>query len=436
MTFLLLPFVYAEDFHTRLEKARKALQEDQFDKTASFLHKLESKAPALKEIIPPKDLADIWFMRSILMYQKDQLPLEEWRQTLRLDPSYPFDRACIDDPSLYDVYLALTSEIAYQERVPSNIPQNRGNVKIFVNGTEKNHKDKFITGKHFVQVQCNEDTIKSFWSEIPSKQNWIHKCKKSERTGNTPYNEFSIPMTLEAAYPSLCSHVITVSKTSSPSNPEKEQKERTEKAQKQWNFVEGFANTEPYLARNIVESYINRYGDIDIEEIDKARALLETLPSEKERKQKYEEAKKSPYRFDVQYGLPIVDAQGSILLLDGMEYTFSLHKHLGFLWLGLGTSIRDFGRTFLMPEVSIQLEHIFYPFFFRAGIDIHLGLVFTESNMYTEGTTIYDSFYLSPQGSIGYAHKDHFEIALQFESNIVLELENYTTLGLRFGRRF
>ena len=117
---LLLAFsqlLYADPFQDALLDAKKHLANGDYAKMEKSLRKAEKKAPKMKTIANPKELADLWFMRSIAMQKKGELPLDMWRKTIIIDPGYEWDKACISDDMLFDLFLVIKDEIRDREKV-------------------------------------------------------------------------------------------------------------------------------------------------------------------------------------------------------------------------------------------------------------------------------------------------------------------------------
>ncbi|MEC7983942.1 MAG: hypothetical protein VX278_02185 [Myxococcota bacterium] len=472
---LLLAFsqmLYANPFQDALSEAKQHLAAEDFKNMEKALKKAEKQAPKMGAIASPKDLADLWFMRSIAMHKRGELPLDMWRKTMIIDPGYEWDKPCIADSMLYDLFLVIKDEIRDREKVDVQIPEKYGRAKLYFDGIQKYNGDLVSEGRHFFQIECPNGKIYGKWSSLNKKENWLKLCKAKfdvedmEKTDDftafDPFNEkiierkslCNLPEEPVIAQPAPekpkeeppPQPVVDSSGTSIMNDIRREQELEKKRLQVEihWSIIEQIIEEEPYIARPAISAFLKKYDGVDAEELEIANNRLKDFPTSKyKRGQNYTE--QNQWRISAYAGSSIyyqeIDGgwRGSI----GSDYAYvdlkaHAYRKLSFIWLGLGIFDRMNGAYHnIFPEFSLQYEYEAFPFYIRVGLNIPLG-GYLDYKLAPQplGETLSDAFYLEPHISGQYAISDRIDAGLQGSFYYMPSTGSYVVISANTAVRF
>ena len=122
MFFYLLCFdAFASDITTEFSNAKEAYNQKDYALMEEHLLKVEKLMGNHTRLIKPKQLSDIWMLRSLANHERGKEVLDDFRKALILHPNLTWDRKFLDDDMIRDVFYAISSEINYYYSSPQEL---------------------------------------------------------------------------------------------------------------------------------------------------------------------------------------------------------------------------------------------------------------------------------------------------------------------------
>ncbi|MFZ5481677.1 MAG: hypothetical protein ACOZNI_33245, partial [Myxococcota bacterium] len=174
-------------YAAHIATARTAILAKDWKAAKAALDAAEAAAPSNELLIQEKDLARLFFFRGLVEWRagdKDKAALDWWREAIALSPAYEPEADVLPESDGQDVYYALMGEVKAKEQITLNLPEDPGDVVLFVDGRRMEPFDAVIVGQHFVQMRCGEgNVVGSWWTFGPPPPDYLSLC------AGTPYPE-------------------------------------------------------------------------------------------------------------------------------------------------------------------------------------------------------------------------------------------------------
>lgn len=178
MFFILCNFAMADGFSDAIEEAKKALEQEKYSDMNRYLKTAKKEALKTKRIIPSDEFVDLYFIRAAAEFKQGNTDeaIPYLREALIASPNMEFKQGYTSDPSHFELFLSVQSEVSYRERIETSIPESYGSAEIYINGFRKDTGDKVPLGEHLAQIKCPKGEIFSKWTKFNGNYNWIKMC--------------------------------------------------------------------------------------------------------------------------------------------------------------------------------------------------------------------------------------------------------------------
>ena len=178
MFLLLCNFAMADGFSDAMEKAKKALKEEKYSDMNKFLKTAKKEAVKTKRIIPTDEFVQLYFLKAAAEFKQgnpdEAIPY--LRESLIASPKMEFENDYTSDPSHFELFLSVQSEVSYREKVDSQIPESYGLAEIYIDGFLKETGAQIPDGEHLAQIKCPKGEVFSKWTKFNGNFNWIKMC--------------------------------------------------------------------------------------------------------------------------------------------------------------------------------------------------------------------------------------------------------------------
>lgn len=163
-------------------------------KASSILRK-ELSCP--QRIPLTKDLAMIWVHRGYAeqMLGKDERVQRAWEQAFAIDAAVQMDPEILkglpelEQENLLNHFEQVRRLVEGQGILDPNIPDNKGEAKIFVNGRSLSSGQGVKAGEHLAQIVCPNDGLQSIWTTFEEPQEWFSMCPSGVEVSDAPAEE-------------------------------------------------------------------------------------------------------------------------------------------------------------------------------------------------------------------------------------------------------
>lgn len=182
MTLLFLvssAFAQEADFASLMTTARQAILAKDWDAANAALKAAEAAAPASATLISNADLARITFYQGVVVYRTEGVDpaMAVWRKTLVIAGDFAPEKDVLPEADAQDVFYALAEEQRNKEQVALGLPEDPGDVMIFVDGRRYEPLDSVYLGQHFVQLRCAEGNLVGSWYTFGAPPpDWLAPC--------------------------------------------------------------------------------------------------------------------------------------------------------------------------------------------------------------------------------------------------------------------
>jgi hypothetical protein len=159
--------------------AKQAILAKDWPAATAALVAAEAAAPTSANLISNADIARITFFRGVILYRSEGLDpaMEWWRKTLVIAPDFTPDQDVLPENDAQDVFYALAEEQRNKEQVSLGLPEDPGDIMIFVDGKRYEPLDSVYLGAHFVQLRCTEGNLVGSWYTFGSPPpDWLILC--------------------------------------------------------------------------------------------------------------------------------------------------------------------------------------------------------------------------------------------------------------------
>ena len=187
--FLLLFFSFSAGARTvedRVQDARTAIEEGDFERATSLLDEAEAFAPQSPIPVTREGLRNIAFYRGVLDHYLGEgvvsgYPTDStmnfFRQALVHDLSFEWDRSLVTDPDgdIEYVFQQLKDEVSSRNQSDSRVPLE-ASVRVFVDGALLASDDFIIQGRHLVQVMCPDTRVLGQWVDFGESPDFGCMC--------------------------------------------------------------------------------------------------------------------------------------------------------------------------------------------------------------------------------------------------------------------
>lgn len=199
------PAAWAQDVDVagQLATAKTAIQARDWAAALTALDAAEKAAPSNAALISNTDLARIYFFRGVVEARKAgslDPAMNWWRRALVIASDFQPDKDVLPDVESQDVFYALSEEQRGKEQVVLNLPEDPGDVMIFIDGRRYEPTDSVYTGTHFVQMRCEDSSLVGAWYTLGAPPpDWLVLCSggsyPSANPGGKPPKEPKPPKT-------------------------------------------------------------------------------------------------------------------------------------------------------------------------------------------------------------------------------------------------
>ena len=184
---VLLSFsVEARTVEDRVQDARTAIEEGDFERATTLLDEAEAYAPESPIPVTREGLRNIAFYRGVLDHYLGEgvasgYPTDStmnfFRQALAHDLGFEWDRSLVNDPDgdIEYVFQQLRDEVSSRNQAASGVPLE-GVVRVFVDGAMVSADDFIIHGRHLVQVMCPDSRVLGEWVEFGDSPDFGCMC--------------------------------------------------------------------------------------------------------------------------------------------------------------------------------------------------------------------------------------------------------------------
>ena len=178
MFLFLCNFALADSFSDAMNSAKEALKQENYSAMNKFLKTAKKEATKTKRIIPTDELIELYFLKAVAEFRQgntdDAIPY--LRESLIASPHMEFKNEYTSNPSHFELFLSVQSEVSYREKVDTDIPESYGTAEIYINGFQKDTGAQVPMGEHFAQIKCPQGEVFSKWTKFNGNFNWIKMC--------------------------------------------------------------------------------------------------------------------------------------------------------------------------------------------------------------------------------------------------------------------
>ena len=173
---LLFSTVYASDFLTEFEAAKRAFENKDFRLMEKHINQSTVLLAKHTSVITPQNLSDPWMLLAAAKYQEEKEPIWEFRNALILNPYLDWDDTYIQNNEMRDLFYAIKSEIEYREKTKTHVPEQYGLAKLYVDGVEIGYGSEVPRGEHLLQIKCPKGEVVSKWHTFAKNPKWLKMC--------------------------------------------------------------------------------------------------------------------------------------------------------------------------------------------------------------------------------------------------------------------
>ena len=168
----------ADEFSDSIDQAKNALKNEKYSELNKILKTAQKDAVKTTRVIPPEEFVQLYFLRALAEFKQgkadDAIPY--LRESLIAYPKMDFKNEFTSDPSHFELFLSVQSEVSYREKVDTFIPESYGVAEIYIDGFRKESGNKVPDGEHFAQIKCPKGEVFSKWTKFKGSFNWIKMC--------------------------------------------------------------------------------------------------------------------------------------------------------------------------------------------------------------------------------------------------------------------
>jgi len=178
-TWLGIGSAAAEPLAVEVGKVRMALERRDFDDAARMIQLTMSGAPYTHEVVDAQTVGELLYYQGLLPRMMEvQRPkdLDLWRDALVVFPRLQWSKALLDDRDQRAVFEALRGEVSQRPAVATDVPENRGLARVYVDGVEHRHEQAVCAGRHLVQIACPGGKIVGQWARFDLPVPWLELC--------------------------------------------------------------------------------------------------------------------------------------------------------------------------------------------------------------------------------------------------------------------
>ena len=178
MFLFLCNFAMADGFSDAMEGAKKALKAEKYSDMNKFLKTAKKEAVKSARIIPTEEFVELYFLRAMAEFKQGNTDeaIPHLRESLIASPKMEFKNEYTSDPSHFELFLSVQSEVSYREKVDTSIPESYGTAEIYINGFLKETGSQVPAGEHLAQIKCPKGEVFSKWTKFNGNYNWIKMC--------------------------------------------------------------------------------------------------------------------------------------------------------------------------------------------------------------------------------------------------------------------
>ena len=170
----------AVGYAAHLDTAKTALAAQDWKAARAALDAAEAAAPTNEALITAQDLGRLFFYRGLIEWRagdKEKGAPGWWRKANAIAPGFAPDADLLPETDAQDLYYALNGEIKQLAQVTVALPEDPGDVVIFVSGRRLEASDSISPGVQFVQMRCSEGNLVGAWYEYgPPPPDYLVLC--------------------------------------------------------------------------------------------------------------------------------------------------------------------------------------------------------------------------------------------------------------------
>jgi tetratricopeptide (TPR) repeat protein len=180
MSFILFfsQVALADDFDEAINRAKAALDNGKYADVTKELKNAKKNANKTERIIPRNEFVQLYFMEALSQFKqgKTDEAIPHLRKALISYPKLDFKNDVTSDPSHFELFLSVQSEVSYREKIDTYIPENYGIAEIYIDGALRSSGDKVRLGEHLAQIKCPKGEVFTKWTDFKGSFNWVKMC--------------------------------------------------------------------------------------------------------------------------------------------------------------------------------------------------------------------------------------------------------------------
>lgn len=188
-TWLLIGSAVAEPLSVEVGRVKSALERGDFDGAAQMIPLTMSGAPYTNEVVDAQTVGELLYYQGLLPRMMGvQRPgdLDLWRDALVIFPRLEWSKDLLDDRDQQAVFEALRGEVSQRSAVATDVPEQRGLARMYVDGVEHEQAQAVSAGLHLVQVACPGGKVAGRWTRLDKPVAWLELCPQPVDLGVSP----------------------------------------------------------------------------------------------------------------------------------------------------------------------------------------------------------------------------------------------------------